>query len=280
MSGSASAPGSSGNLGPGFDVLGLALDLRCLVIATPGTEMTADDGEGPQPLADDHIIHGAAMAGGGVPMALVINNAVPRTRGLGSSAAVMVATAAAAARAVGVEPERDWIYEIVTVIEGHGDNVAAAVHGGLTAVCADGPRSLPISDQLVPIVGVPNDRLATSEARDVLPAQVSLATAARSVGRAVALVDGLRTGDRAALAAARGDELHEGPRAVLSPVTGALIDAARDAGALHASWSGAGPSAIALVTADRQDAVVAAMERILGDAGEVMALSVDYDGLV
>jgi homoserine kinase len=213
-------------------------------------------------------------------MALVINNAVPRTRGLGSSAAVMVATAAAAARAVGVEPERDWIYEIVTVIEGHGDNVAAAVHGGLTAVGADGPRSLPINDQLSPIVGVPNNRLATSEARDVLPSQVSLATAARSLGRAVALVDGLRTGDRAALAAARGDELHEGPRSVLSPVTGALIDAARDAGALHASWSGAGPSAIAFVTADRQDPVVAAMERVLGDAGEVMALSVDYDGLV
>lgn len=280
MSGSAGAPGSSGNLGPGFDVLGLAVDLRCLVTATPATEMTVDDGDGPQPLADDHIVYRAAMAGGDTPMAMVIDNAVPRTRGLGSSAAVMVATAAAAARAVGVEPERDWIYEIVTVIEGHGDNVAAAVHGGLTAVGADGPRSLPISDRLVPVVGVPNDRLATSEARDVLPAQVSLATAARSVGRAVALVDGLRTGDPAALAAARGDELHEGPRSVLSPVTGAMIDAARDAGALHASWSGAGPSALALVTADGRDAVVVAMEQVLGDGGEVMTLSVDYDGLV
>jgi homoserine kinase len=242
--------------------------------------MTVDDGDGPIALAEDHIVYRAAMAGGGAPMALVIDNAVPRTRGLGSSAAVMVATAAAAARAVGVEPERDWIYEIVAAIEGHGDNVAAAVHGGFTAVGVDGPQSLPISDQLVPVVGVPNDRLATSEARDVLSAQVSLATAARSVGRAVALVDGLRTADAAALAAARGDELHEGPRAMLSPVTGAMIEAARDAGALHASWSGAGPSAIAFVTADRQEAVFAAMERVLGDAGEVMALSVDYDGLV
>jgi homoserine kinase len=168
----------------------------------------------------------------------------------------------------------------VAAIEGHGDNVAAAVHGGLTAVGADGPRSLPISDQLVPIVGVPNERLATSEARDVLPAEVSLATAARSVGRAVALVDGLRTADPAALAAARGDELHEGPRALLSPLTGAVIAAARDAGALHASWSGAGPSALALVTPDHRDAVVAAMEQVLGDAGEVMTLAVDYEGLM
>jgi homoserine kinase len=96
----------------------------------------------------------------------------------------------------------------------------------------------------------------------------------------VALVDGLRTADPAALAAARGDELHEGPRAMLSPVTGAMIDAARDAGALHASWSGAGPSALALVTADHLGAVVSAMERVLGDAGEVLTPSVDYEGLI
>lgn len=280
MSGSASAPGSSGNLGPGFDVLGLALGLRCRVEAAPSTEMTVDDGDGPEALDEDHIVYRAAMAGGNAPMALVVSNEVPRTRGLGSSAAVMVAAAAAAARAVGVEPDRAWIYQIVTPIEGHGDNVAAAVYGGLTAVGVDGPRSLPFSDALIPIVGVPDHRLATSEARDVLPDQVSLAAAARSVARAVALVEGLRTGDAAALAAARGDELHEAPRSGLSPITGAMIDAALEAGALHASWSGAGPSALALVTAGRHDAVATAMEATLGDAGEVLTLTVDDDGLI
>ena len=280
MSGSASAPGSSGNLGPGFDVLGLAVKLRCRVEATPSAEMTVDDGEGPQALDEDHIVYRAAMAGSNAPMSLIVNNEVPRTRGLGSSAAVMVATAAAAARAVGVEPDRGWIYEIVTAIEGHGDNVAAAVYGGLTAVGIDGARSLPISDQLVLAVGVPEDRLATNEARDVLPAQVSLDTAARSVGRVVALVEGLRTADSAVLAAARGDELHELSRSHLSPVTGAMIDAAIQAGALHAAWSGAGPTAIAFTTAEQQDAVAAAMEGVLGEDGKVMFLGVDYDGLV
>jgi shikimate kinase len=67
---------------------------------------------------------------------------------------------------------------------------------------------------------------------------------------------------------------------MLSPVTGAMIEAARDAGALHASWSGAGPSAIAFTTPDHKEAVAAALEKVLGDAGEVLTLAVDYDGLV
>ena len=279
MTGMASAPGSSGNLGPGFDVLGLAIDLRCRVRAVASSVMTVDDGDGPEALEEEHMLHRAVIAGGGKPMALAISNEVPRTRGLGSSAAVTVASAVAAARATGAELERDRVYEIVTAIEGHGDNVAAAVFGGLVAVGVDGPRSLEISDRLIPVVGVPDVRLATDEARDVLADQVPLAAAARSVARAVALVDGLRTADATALAAARGDELHEAARAGLSPVTGRMIDAATDAGALHASWSGAGPTAIAFTTAETSGAVVEALEDVLGDEGKATILAVDFDGL-
>lgn len=280
MTGSASAPGSSANLGPGFDVLGLAVDLRCRVQVSPAAEMSVDDGDGREPLGDDHMIYRAAMAAGGEPMAIVVDSEVPRTKGLGSSAAVIVATAAAAARARGVEPERDWIYEMATPIEGHGDNVAAAVYGGLTAVGIDGPRRLSISPDLIPIVGVPSEPLQTSAARDVLPEEVPLAAAARSVARAVSLVEGLRSADGAALAAAYGDELHEAPRSALSPITGVMIDAAIGAGALHASWSGAGPTAIAFVTAGHKDAVARALGDVLGDDGDVLTLAVDYDGLI
>ncbi len=279
MIGMASAPGSSGNLGPGFDVLGLAVDLRCGVRAVPSSVMTVDDGDGPQALAEEHMLHRAVIAGGGEPMALVVDNEVPRTRGLGSSAAVTVAAAAAAARATGTDLGRDRAYEIIATIEGHGDNVAAAVFGGLMAVGIDGPRSLEISDGLIPVVGVPEARLATNEAREALADQVPLAAAARSVARAVALVEGLRTGDVSALAAARGDELHEAARAGLSPVTGLMIEAATDAGALHASWSGAGPTAIAFTTPGTSGAVVEALEGVLGDEGDVMVLAVDFEGL-
>ncbi len=280
MSGTATAPASSGNLGPGFDVLGLALDLRCRVTATPADEMTVEDGEGVERLPVDHIVHRAAAAAGDSPMSIVIDNEIPRARGLGSSAAVMVATAAAVARAEGVEPDRAWVYEIVTPIEGHGDNVAASVYGGLTAVGADGPRSLPISADLVPVVGVPDVELPTDEARRVLPADVPLDVAARSVARAVSLIEGLRSGDPAALQGAAGDELHEAPRSDLAPVTGAMINAARNAGALHAAWSGAGPTVLALTTADLAPGVAAALQATLGDAGRVLTLAVDFDGLI
>ncbi len=279
MTGSALAPGSSGNLGPGFDVIGLAVDLRCRVTASPSSDMTVDDGRGSQPLAHDHIIHQAVSAATDAPMAIVVDNAVPRTRGLGSSAAVMAAAVAASVRANGGEADRQAIYEIVAGIEGHGDNAGPAVYGGLIAVGVDGPRSLPIHDRLVTVFGVPHSHLATSEARAALPELVALSTATRSVSRAVSLAEGLRTGDRAALVAARGDELHEAPRAALSPVTGSLIEAALAAGAMHAAWSGAGPTAIAFTTAEESDAVVAAMTAVLGDNGDVMILDVDYEGL-
>ncbi len=281
MTGSASAPGSSGNLGPGFDVLGLALDLRCHVTATPSEAMSVDDGDGPRDLAEDHIVARAALAGAGRPMALVVDNAVPRTRGLGSSAAVMVAAYAASARAVGAEPERGPAYDAVAAIEGHGDNVGAAVYGGLVAVTADGALlPLPINSGLVPIVGVPDHQLSTGAARDALPSDVPLEAAARTASRVVALVEGLRTADPEVLAAAGGDELHEQGRGPLSPVTGAMISAARDAGALHAAWSGAGPTAIAFATVDTTDAVAAALGQALDGTGRVLVLAVDYDGLL
>ncbi|MGB5167837.1 MAG: homoserine kinase, partial [Acidimicrobiia bacterium] len=139
---SASAPASSGNLGPGFDVLGLALDLRCVVEAVPADRMTVDDGDGPVDLGSRDMLFGAVMAAVDRPMALVVDNAIPRTRGLGSSSAVTAAAAAAALLAVGREPVREEIYELVAGIEGHGDNAAPAVYGGLMAVGSNGPHRL------------------------------------------------------------------------------------------------------------------------------------------
>ena len=276
----ASAPASSGNLGPGFDVLGLALGLRCVVDATPAGRMTVDDGDGPVELSTADMLYGAVMASVGRSMALVVNNDVPRTRGLGSSSAVTVAAAAAAQRAVGREPVREEIYELVAEIEGHGDNAAAAVYGGLMAVGSAGPYRLEMNPDLVPIVGIPETRLATRRARAVVPPQVPLAAAARNVGRAVLLVEGLRTGNPEAFASSAGDEFHEEARGPLSPVTAAMIAAARGAGALHAAWSGAGPTALAFAKEDTRAAVIAALADVLDGSGVVRILPVDWDGLV
>ena len=276
----ASAPASSGNLGPGFDVLGFALGLRCVVKAMPAEQMTVDDGDGPVALASGDMLHDAVMAAVDRPMALTVDNEVPRTRGLGSSSAVTVAAAAAAQRAVGREPVRAEVYQLVAKIEGHGDNAAPAVYGGLMAVGSAGPYRLEMSPDLVPIVGIPEARLATRRAREVVPPQVPLGAAARNVSRAVLLVEGLRTGNPEAFASSGGDEFHEEARGPLSPITTAMIAAARAAGALHAAWSGAGPTTLAFATEDTQDAVIAALTDVLGGSGVARVLPVDWDGLV
>ncbi len=275
----ASAPGSSGNLGPGFDVLGLAVDLRCFVGAVPAERMTVDDGDGPITLSAGDMLFDTVMAAVNRPMALTVDNAIPRARGLGSSSAVTTAAAAASQRALGADPVRNEIYEIITAIEGHGDNAAPAVWGGLMAVGSNGPHPLEMNERLIPVVGIPDTPLSTKRAREVVPEGVPLQVAVRNVSRAVLLVEALRTGNPEAFAAAEGDEFHEEARAPLSPVTTAMIQAAREAGALHAAWSGAGPTTLALATEETKGSVVDALSSVLGDDGSVRVLAVDYDGL-
>ena len=190
-----------------------------------------------------------------------------------------IAAAAAAIRAVGREPVREEIYELVAGIEGHGDNAAPAVYGGLMAVGSNGPHRLVMNPDILPVAGIPETRLPTRRARQVVPDEVPMAAASRNVGRAVLLVEALRTGDPSAFAAAAGDEFHEAARAALSPTTTAMIDAARSAGALHAAWSGAGPTTLALVTVETRAAVIDALKSVLGGSGVVQAVSVDFEGL-
>ena len=278
MKGQASAPASSGNLGPGFDVLALALDLMCHVTAEPadGWRIT-QEGRSYEPQPDDFV----RMAVGSMTEGnfhLEIDSGIPRGRGLGSSSAVAVASGAAALRSVGTEPTSRFLFELAAAAEGHPDNAAAAVYGGLVAVGGGVVRHLEVHPNLRIIVGVPDSRLSTAEARSVLSPGVDRRAAARSLARVVFLVDGLRTADPVALGVAGGDELHEEPRHDLSPVTARLMNAARGAGALHAAWSGAGPSAIAFASTPACDDVEAAMSEALDGAGKVMCLDVAAEG--
>ncbi len=278
MNGHATAPASSANLGPGFDCLALALELRCHVSAEVGDEWLLDEHDTVVPLPAGDLVRRAVEAAVAHPMRLTIRNEVPRTRGLGSSSAVTTAAAAAAMRAAGEEPTSHLLFEIVAELEGHGDNAAAAAYGGLVVVAGNRVRRLTLAPELVVVVAIPDHHLSTRQARAALPHAVRLNAAARSVARMAFLVEGLRTGDPEALAAAAGDELHESLRAPLSPVTGELAAAAREAGALHAAWSGAGPSTIAFATAATRDAVMAAMGEVVGDSGEVCTVPVATEG--
>ena len=279
MIGGASAPASSGNLGPGFDVLALALDLRCTATAEIAESMTLSENGSTRRLDDEDMISRAVRMAVHRPMHITLTNQVPRARGLGSSSAVTAAAAGAAIKAMGTEGGRELVFNIVHELEGHADNAAAAVFGGLVVATGDGIQRLEIHPSLEVVVGIPDQHLKTADARAALPAEVDRAAVARNLGRLAFLIEGLRTGHDATLSHASGDELHELPRASLSPITGELMEAARMAGAVHTAWSGAGPTAIAFTKAGSKGRVIGAMAEVLGPTGEVLALDIDTDGL-
>ncbi len=275
----ATAPASSANLGPGFDTLALALEVRCRCGAVASERWAIDElGSTYEPDPDDLVLQAMRLAVGERPVRLQIDNAIPRCRGLGSSAAVVVAAAAAALRAHGEEPDDRQLFDIVNDLEGHPDNAAAAVYGGLVAARGDVVRRLPLSPDLVIVAGIPDAHLATQQARAALPHEITHAAATRNTARLALLLDGLRTGDRAALLAAAGDELHEEPRRRLSSLTGRLMEVAYEAGAFHAAWSGAGPAALAITSREHVAAVEAAMKSCIAGAGAVSVLAVAHDG--
>ena len=277
MIGRASAPGSSANLGPGFDVIAIAWDMWCHASVEQAAEWSIVQGKDEWRPRDGDFVKRAAQTAGG-PFRITLDNKVPRSRGLGSSSAVAAAVAAAAFRANGAEPSDDELFAIVTGLEGHADNAAAAVFGGLVLVDGTNRLSLRLHPDLAFLAAIPNAPLKTAEARAALPDFVTRPAMVRSLARFGSLLHGLETGSAEALAAAAGDELHEAPRAPLAPLSARLIEAARESGALHACWSGAGPTVLAICNDAELPTVSAALEETLGDAGRVTQLAVASAG--
>ncbi|NIA23936.1 MAG: homoserine kinase [Gammaproteobacteria bacterium] len=285
----ATAPGSSGNLGPGFDTLALALELRCRVKAMPADAWEIrhvgvhrpEHGDALRPEHGDAVLAAARLAvGDRSPLALMVWNEIPIGRGLGSSAAAAAAGAAAAWRAVGHIPVPSDVFEVAAEIDGHSDNAAASVYGGLVSVTTKGTvLRLALHESIRLVIAVPEETLPTRKARKQLPDTIDRNLVVRSLQRIVALIEGLRTGNAGVLSTAAGDELHELPRARLNLRAERLIGAARRSGALHACWSGAGPSVLALTVAEKRSAVVAAMRAELGNDGVVLTPEVAVDGV-
>ncbi len=280
MTATVSAPASSGNIGPGFDILALALDLRCTVTATPSSEWSVTHANGFRPVdGQEDLTVTAAQAMSADPLALAVSTEIPLGKGLGSSSAAAAAGAAAALKATTGSIDADRVFEYVAENEGHPDNAAAAVFGGLVGVTPDGvPVQLPLALRWRIVVAIPDYQLPTAEARSVLGDSIPRATVVSSLARFMALLEGLRTGDEAILSAAVGDQLHEAPRAGLNPRAGEMIEAARRAGAAHAAWSGAGPSVISFADTANVSKVADALRSTMG-VGEVRVMDVSEDGL-
>jgi homoserine kinase len=284
-------PASSANLGPGYDALGLALThhdvITAEVIGGTGPEILVEgEGAGEVPLDASHLVH-RAMARGfellGLPVPTVrlhCRNAIPHARGMGSSSAAIVgglAVARALAGERGGALDDDRLFVAAAEIEGHPDNVAAAVHGGLTIgyTTEQGVRAvrLDVVAAVTPVVVVPPEPLSTAVARGLLPESVPHADAAFVAGRAALLVAAL-TGRTDALLEATEDRLHQGYRAPAMPRSVALVDELRAAG-IAAVVSGAGPTVLALP----RPAQVADVTERAPDGWRPLVLEVDTCGV-
>ena len=254
-------PATSANLGPGFDACGLALALYddvVVQVTESGVDCeVAGEGADKVPAGERNLVVKSMRAAfavlGGQPRGLALRSAnrIPHGRGLGSSAAAIVAgVLAARGLVVGGNERLDdlGVLRLAASIEGHPDNVAACLHGGYSIAWtdADGVRALtlPVAASIAPVVFVPATAVATAKARRLLPDQVPFTDAARSVGRA-ALLTAAIGGRPDLLFAATEDCLHQPYRATAMPRSSALVVRLRAEG-VAAVISGAGPTVLAL----------------------------------
>ena len=289
-------PATTANYGPGFDTLGIACTLYnevVLELAGPAGQVeisVSGDGADTLPTNSRNLVLRAVRTvldkvgetQTGIRLSLV--NAIPLSRGLGSSSAAIVGGLVAANAIVGNRFNQAEILDMATEMEGHPDNVAPALYGGFTiSVMAGGQVTclrLPLPQQLKLVVCIPEFRLSTHKARQAIPAMVPHKDAVFNVSRAALLVGALASGKLECLGEALNDKLHQPYRAPLIPGMPEVFAAGRAAGALGVAISGAGPSLMAY-TVERPQAVGEAMVAAFAAkqiVSRYLCLDVDYEG--
>lgn len=288
-------PATTANLGSGFDVMGLALQLYnvfTLSITTePGWHAHLPP-DVPLPAHEDNLVFRAArsvfarvgMTPPGLQLSCTL--AIPLARGLGSSSSAIVGGLVAANALTGNTLDRATLLSMAIAIEGHPDNVTPALMGGLTLSYTEDTQqryvTLPFPAELTLVTAVPDFQLSTAYARSVLPAQIKRADAIFNGSRMALFIHALHTHRYELLATAMDDRLHQPYRAALVPGMSAAIAAGYAAQALGVALSGAGPTllAIALTT---PDAVAAALQQAFAQHGvtcQTMLLHADATGAV
>ncbi len=280
-------PASSANLGPGFDTLGLALSMHAeLGLVDP----SAPDDALPERARRCESTHPAsiAFARTGGTGELWERCSIPSGRGLGFSGAVRVGGAllAVAQRHGSAEFDDDQRAEVLAVtagLEGHADNVAASLYGGVVAASGDRVVRVPLAVDPAVVVWVPSFVTKTDESRRVLGRPVPFDDVVFNLGRVAMLVGALASGDVGALRAATEDRIHQPARLAASAPCRAAIDAALAAGAWCSWLSGSGPTVAAMCPVAEADVLAAAMGSVDPGAGEqarVHVLRIDHEGAV
>lgn len=249
-------PASSANLGPGFDCFAAALGLH-LELEVMETGSFAIETDLPVPRGRDNLcVRAFESLHPAEDFTFRIVSAIPLTGGLGSSASAIVAGLLAADHLFELDVD---LLACASAIEGHPDNVAAALHGGFV-ICADGDATrFEPPTGLEALAVVPHEAVRTRDARDALPAQVPIEQAVFNVAHGAMLTLGLARGDWDLVARGLSDRLHEERRSHLFPRSYALARRARELGALGATISGAGPTVLVWCFYEHTGAVVEAL---------------------
>lgn len=285
-------PATSANLGPGFDAFGLAVSrhlwVRTVDAATqPERVAVRGDQGGGLATGDDNLIWRSLVAfcehhDAAIPdVALVTTSQIPLERGLGSSSSAIVAGVVLGRALTGVPCGDRELVALAALLEGHPDNVAPALLGGLVACATDDAgalvtRRINPAAALRPIVFVPSERQGTVAARAVLPASLDAGSVAVQAARAGHVLAGL-TGVWPVAPQLAGDRLHEPPRLAVMPAAGGLLQALRER-QVHAWLSGAGPSVAAVVDARGDDLVVELGSLAAMHGFEALAARFDLSG--
>jgi homoserine kinase len=259
-------PASSANLGPGYDAMAAALSLHLELEVEEAGEFSLDPGGLAVSTGRDNLVVRAFESlHSADAIAFRLRSEIPLARGLGSSAAAIVAGLFAADHLFELALSKEEILVRATALEGHPDNVAAAIHGGFV-ICGRGRDGDPLAARFDPpeglegIVVVPPDEVSTELARGAIPAEVPLADAVANVSAAALLVLGLRSADLDLVAHGLGDAIHQPRRRHLYPRSMEIVDSARELGALGATISGAGPTVLVWTTWQEAGNVAAALE--------------------
>jgi homoserine kinase len=268
-----SAPASSANLGPGFDCLGIALDLPFELVA-------ADPAEGYLVAEPRHPARVAFVAAGGDPDAeLHWRSPIPPGRGLGFSGAARVAGAYLAGVLDGLDHEsaRRGAFVVASELEGHPDNAGASAHGGFTVSVDDQVVGLALPEGVEVLAWFPAEGTSTDASRKVLSDRVARADVAHSVGRAALWVAAVASGDLGLLRTACQDRLHQPERLAARPDSAATLERLLAEPAVLAAWlSGSGPTVAALVA---RDADHAPLLEVLSHTGRARLLEVCRKGV-
>jgi homoserine kinase len=257
-------PASSANLGPGYDVLAAALSLSLELEVEETGEFSVECDLPGVPLDRSNLcVRAFERLHSADGLAFRIRSEIPVSGGLGSSAAAIVAGLAAA----------DHLYELdapllehATALEGHPDNVAAALLGGFVVCAEGGALRLEPPAGLEGVVVTPPQQVATADARAALPVEVPIADAVHNVAHTALLVYGLASGDLGTLARGLSDSLHQDRRAHLYPRSMELVGRAGELGALGATISGAGPTVLFWCQWEQTGAVVEGLRRLAPDS--------------